>query len=155
MTALAYLHTECAEDTADRVRRELFLDPRVELENLNVEIHQDLDVTLSGTATTYASKLYAEGDVRQMYGIRDVHNHIKVVVPPQNFRSDMEIADAVRHTFRWNSILPPKSVNCVVADGWVLITGNVSAEYQKEEAETAVTHIWGVKGIVNDVKVVM
>ena len=41
----------------------------------------------------------------------------------------------------------------VVTDGWVTLDGDVEEEYQKEDAETTVSKVIGVRGITNNIAV--
>jgi osmotically-inducible protein OsmY len=149
MTALTFVRMD---DISANIRREVLSDPKISVDSLQVE-DRNGEVNLNGVTETYAARLFAEAAARRVPGLRGLQNDIRVVIPRLKFRADSEIADAVRYTFKWNVLLQAQRLNCVVADGWVLIRGNVSAEYQKHEAEASISHIAGVKGIVNDVVV--
>jgi len=47
----------------------------------------------------------------------------------------------------------PDTVNAKVSDGWVTLSGTVDWQYQKEEAEDAVSPLIGVKGVINEITV--
>ena len=47
----------------------------------------------------------------------------------------------------------PESVQAVVHNGHVTLTGKVDWLYQKESAEKAVRHIRGVRGVLNHITV--
>jgi osmotically-inducible protein OsmY len=143
-----------SNDLTARIRRELISDPRVVGLSVETSVNEDNDeVTLSGTVKTYAAKLYAEDAARRIAEARGVTNRIEVKIPPHEFKADKEVAEVVRYTFRWNVLLPANSIDCVVVGGWVLLTGKVSAQYQKLEAEIAISHVAGVRGIVNDIEI--
>ncbi len=151
MTATTLQHNN---DVAARIRRELISDPRVVGLGVDANYNPDSEiVVLSGTVKTYAAKLYAEDAAKRIGEVKDVQNRIDVKIPSHEFRQDKEVSDAVRSTLKWNVLLPSNSVECTVVDGWVLLTGKVSAQYQKLEAEVAIRHIHGVRGIVNDVEI--
>jgi osmotically-inducible protein OsmY len=40
-----------------------------------------------------------------------------------------------------------------VDDGWVTLEGELDWNYQREEAEKAVRHLFGVRGVINQIKV--
>jgi len=149
MTAATLLQSS---DVSARVRREITSDPRVTGQSLEASFDNDT-ITLTGTVRSFAAKLYAEEAARRVGELKDVHNRIEVKIPAHDFKADKEVAEAIRYTYRWNVLLPSNSIDCVVVDGWVLLTGKVSAEYQKLEAEVAIYHIAGLRGIVNDIEI--
>jgi osmotically-inducible protein OsmY len=107
-------------------------------------------VTLSGSVDTYSGKLAAERAAKRVHGVRAVANDIDVRLRFE--RTDGDIAqDATRALELRSSI--PDSVQAVVRDGHVTLTGNVEWFFQKESAERAVRHIRGVRGVFNHIAV--
>ncbi len=141
-----------ANDVNAKVRREIASDPRISGIALETSV-EDSTVTLVGSVKSFAAKVYAEAAAHRVSEVTVVNNRLEVKIPRHEFRADKEISDAVRYHFKWNVLLPSGSIDCVVVDGWVLLQGKVSAEYQKLEAQVAISHISGVKGIVNDIEI--
>jgi osmotically-inducible protein OsmY len=141
-----------ANDVSTKVKREIASDPRITGLTLETSV-QDGTVTLSGSVKSFAAKLYAEAAARKVAEVTEVNNRLEVTISRHEFRADKEIGDAIRYHFKWNVLIPSGTVDCVVVGGWVLLQGKVNAEYQKLEAEMAICHIAGVKGIVNDIEI--
>jgi osmotically-inducible protein OsmY len=132
----------------DSVLRQLEWDPEVDVSAIGVAA-KDRAVTLTGYIDTYVGKLAAERAAKRVRGVRAVANDIEV--RPKLDRTDADIAaDAVR-SFELRSTVP-ENVQAVVHHGHVTLTGKAMWEFQRRDAEKAVRHIRGVRGVVNRVE---
>ena len=133
----------------DAVQRQLEWDPSVDASAVGVTA-RDGTVTLTGFIDTYAGKLAAERAARRVHGVRAVANDIEVRLRLE--RTDADIAaDAARALALNGSI--PESVQVVVHDGHITLTGTASWLYQTLDAAKAVRHIRGVRGVINRITV--
>jgi osmotically-inducible protein OsmY len=134
----------------DAVLRQLDWDPQVDAAAVGVTA-KDHTVTLTGYVDTYAGKLAAERAAKRVHGVRAVANDIDVRL--KLARTDTDIAaDAARALELRTSI--PDSVQAVVHNAHVTLTGKVDWLFQKRQAEKAVHHIAGVRGVMNHISVV-
>jgi osmotically-inducible protein OsmY len=67
-------------------------------------------------------------------------------------RTDADIVQDATSSLELSSMIP-ETVQAVVHDGHVALTGKVEWLYQKESAERAVRHIRGVRGVTNHITV--
>jgi len=133
----------------DHVVRQLEWDPEVDASGVGVTADNGV-VTLSGAIDTYAGKLAAERAAKRVRGVRGVANDL--VVRLKVGRTDADIArDAVLALELRESI--PESVQVVVHDGYVTLTGKVLWLHQARSAEKAVRHVRGVRGVFDHVEV--
>ena len=133
----------------DHVREQLEWDPEVDASAIGVAA-RDGSVTLTGYIDSYAGKLAAERVAKRVRGVRAVANDIEVRL--KLGRTDADIAaDAARALELYASI--PRSVQAVVHDGHVTLTGGVAWLFQKRHAERVVRHISGVRGVFNHLTV--
>jgi osmotically-inducible protein OsmY len=107
-------------------------------------------VTLSGFIGTYAGKLAAERAAKRVHGVRAVANDIAVRLRLE--RTDADIAQDAAQAMKLRSTIP-ESVQAVVHNGHVTLTGRVDWLYQKNSAEKAVRHIRGVRSVLNHISV--
>jgi osmotically-inducible protein OsmY len=107
-------------------------------------------VTLTGFIDTYAGKLAAERAAKRVHGVRSVANDVEVRLRLK--RTDPDIALDATRVLELSGSIPP-SVQAVVHEGHITLTGTVSWLYQKESAERAVRNLRGVRGVVNYIKV--
>lgn len=133
----------------EAVRRQLDWDPDVDSSAVGVAAKNGV-VTLTGFIDTYAGKLAAERAAKRVHGVRAVANEIDVRLKLE--RTDVDIArDAARALELRIGI--PESVQVVVHNGHVTLTGKVGWIAQKKNAEKAVQHLRGVRGVFNHVEV--
>jgi osmotically-inducible protein OsmY len=134
----------------DAVHRQLDWDPRVDADAIGITARNHT-VTLTGFVDTYAAKLAAERAAKRVAGVRAVANDIEVRL--KLARTDADIAaDAARILEQHTSI--PEGVQAAVHSGHVTLTGTVDWLFQKGQAEKAVRHIRGLKGVLNHISVV-
>ena len=131
---------------------ELSWDPRVDETEVGVEVDDGV-VTLTGTVTSWAKRLAAQEAARRVAGVRDVANGIAVKTPGGLFRTDTEIAQAVRRTLEWDVFVPDEGIICTVTDGYVTLEGVVDRLSQRDDAERAVRNLTGVKAVANKITI--
>ena len=134
----------------DAVMRQLDWDPHVDAAAVGVTA-KDHSVTLTGYVDTYSGKLAAERAAKRVPGVRAVANDIQVRLKLARTEADIA-ADAARALELHTAI--PDSVQAAVHDGHVTLTGTVDWLFQKRDAEQAVRHIRGLRGVFNHITVV-
>jgi osmotically-inducible protein OsmY len=133
----------------DAVLRQLEWDPEVDASAIGVSAAGGV-VTLTGYIDSYSAKLAAERIAKKVRGVRGVANDIEVRLKLE--RTDAAIAGDVVRALELRGTVPA-SVQAVVHDGHVTLTGSVGWLYQKFDAEKAVRHIRGVRGVFNHITV--
>ncbi|MGE0446389.1 MAG: BON domain-containing protein, partial [Vicinamibacterales bacterium] len=131
------------------VLRQLEWDSEVEASAIAASAHDGV-VTLTGTTDSYAGKLAAERAAKRVRGVRAVANEVRVRLRLE--RTDTEIAADAARLLGLRGL--PESVQAVVHDGHVTLTGTVPTLFQWMLAEKALRHIAGLQAIVNRVIVV-
>ncbi len=127
---------------------------KVDASKVLVSVENSL-VTLTGTVKSHGEKQEASKSARHVSGVRAVNNEIMVFHPPEMPPApDEDIADAVRHAFAWNPHIDEGTINVRVNDGIVTLTGCIRHYSQRLKAETIVSEMAGVRGVVNDLNVV-
>ncbi len=69
------------------------------------------------------------------------------------YKSDSEIAQAIRHPLEWNVLVPSNKIHSTVTRGWVTLEGEVEYYSERADAERAVSHLSGVRGVTNKIVV--
>ena len=129
----------------DSVERELGWAPEVEATDVAV-IARDGVVTLTGFVDSYWQKYAVEAAAKRVRGVRAVANDVHIRLSRE--RIDPEIAhDAVLALQRWPSV--PRTVMVTVREGFLTLEGCVQWNYQRTDAESAVSRLEGVKGVSN------
>jgi len=131
---------------------ELAWDSRVTATDIGVTVHQRI-VTLTGAVQSYAERMAAEAAAHRLHGILDVVNDIEVRIPGEGLPTDNEIAQAARRALVRDLLVPEDHIQTTVSNGWVRLDGEVERWSQCEEAEQAVGHLAGVRGVTNAIRV--
>jgi osmotically-inducible protein OsmY len=133
----------------DAIIRQLDWDPEVDDSAVGVAAKDGI-VTLTGFIDSYAGKLAAERAVKHVRGVRAVANDIVVRV-----KVDRTDADIAADTVRALKLHPAisESIQAVVHNGHVTLTGKVEWLVQRERAEEVVRHIRSVRGVQNHIEV--
>lgn len=134
------------------VYEELKWDSRINEGDLGVSVNNGI-VTLSGSIPSYAEKWAAEAAVRKVAGVTAIVNKIEVKLFSSFIKDDQDIAKAAVNAFKWNVWVPDESIQVMVEDGWVTLSGKVNYDYQKKAAENSVRHLAGVRGVTNEIAV--
>jgi len=132
--------------------RELEWDTRVDESKIGVSVANGV-VTLVGTVDDYAQVLCAERAAHRVAGVLDVANDLEVRTRGEVGRTDAEIAVSVRRALESHVLVPEQKIRSTVSDGWVTLEGDVDYFSEKEDAESAVRYLVGVRGITNDIEI--
>lgn len=139
-------------DLRTEILDELDFEPSLDAARIGVAVTDGV-VTLTGHVTSYAEKMAAERAVKRVSGVHGLANDLKVELWPGFQHDDTDIAQAAVNALRWNTWLPKDAVTVTVKDGWITLDGTVPWMFQKQEAENAVQHLMGVKGVTNQVAI--
>ena len=136
----------------DDVEAELKWDPRVKEAQIGVTV-KDGSVTLMGTVELLAEKLAAERAVQRVFGVKAVANRIEIRLPATGERPDAELAAAAENALQWHVNVPRDRIKVSADRGWITLRGDVEWQYQKTAADDTVRHLWGVRGVRNEIAV--
>jgi osmotically-inducible protein OsmY len=136
------------------VMEKLKFEPRLDASDILVAIKGKSDiVVLGGSVKSYVEKLIAENSVKNTPGVRAVADEMKVDSSARYKRSDVDIASAANNALKWNVMVPEDRIKLVVEDGLVTLSGSVEWQHQKYSAWKALSSLWGVKSVINNIKV--
>lgn len=142
--------------TEARIRQDIIdefeFDPSFSGEHVGVVVDKDV-VTLSGHVNSYAEKLAAIAAARRVKGVHAIAENIEVRYPFQNKVADDQIAQRASDILKWDVVVPSDSVDVLVQDGWVTLTGDVEWYYERTAAEDDVRKLSGVVGVTNEIKI--
>jgi osmotically-inducible protein OsmY len=127
---------------------ELQGDPQItDPEAIGVAVSEGA-VTLTGQVPTYAERLAAARAAERVYGVRAVANDLKVKLAGAP-RDDSDIARSIAHVLEWDAQVPEGKVHARVQEGWVILSGEVEHEFQRQEVERMVRQVKGVAGVTD------
>jgi osmotically-inducible protein OsmY len=129
---------------------ELDFEPAVNSAHIGVAVADGV-VTLSGHVGSYAEKIAAENAARRVKGVRAIAQEIDVRYANDKKTSDDEIAARALAIMRWNTVVPPDSLQIRVQNGWVTLTGELDWQFQRVAAEDQIRKLSGVAGVMNSI----
>lgn len=140
--------TRTDEQIQRDVLEELKWDTRLNPNEIGVIVKNGV-VTLTGWTDSYLKKLDAEEAAHRVSGVKAVANDIEVRLPGFAERTDADLAAAALNALKWDTAIPDGSVQVTVSKGWITLKGEVEYSFQKRDAERAVEHLTGTKGVTN------
>jgi osmotically-inducible protein OsmY len=140
------LHTD--QEIQRDVLDELKWDMRVQPNEVGVAVKDGI-VTLTGWVDSYLKKVAAEEAAHRVHGVKAVVNDLEVRLPGSGEHTDADLARAVLNALQWDAGIPAGKLDVTVSQGWVTLKGEVAYAFQKMDAERAIRHLSGIKGITN------
>lgn len=134
------------------VLREFKWDTRVEAANLGVAVNAGV-VTLSGTTTSWGTRLAAQDAAHRVANVHDVANDITVEPAGRVHRTDTEIAMSVRQALEWDVFVPDWRIRSTVSNGRVTLEGDVDYSNEQVDAARAIRNLAGVVNVINKIEI--
>ncbi|MFI7520801.1 BON domain-containing protein [Micromonospora globbae] len=134
------------------VLAELAWDPEAQPNEIGVSVDEGV-VTLTGWVDSSARRWAATRCAQRVRGVRAVADDIEIRLSGSPGATDAEIALAVSRALEWDSYVPAERLDVTVANGWVMLRGEVEFGWQRRTAEREVRRLRGVRGITNLVDV--
>ena len=138
------------DDIAQAVRDTFRFDPRVLSYQPIVLVHKGV-VTLSGAVSNLRAKQDAERDARDVVGVWDVHNLLKVRTT--RFVPDLNIIGSIQDALARDPYLGFFDFSVYVRNGKASLYGQVSSHFEQEQAGAVASGVNGVSDMENWVSV--
>jgi osmotically-inducible protein OsmY len=139
------------QDIREAVEAELRYDPLIDPADISVA-NINGDVALNGTVPSYPQYLEAAAAAQRVTGVKNVHNHLEVVLSDDDYRDDAMLTTSANNALTLN-ITVPGGVEATAVDGNVTLTGVVAYGKQREAAELAVSGLTGVRNVRDDIDI--
>jgi osmotically-inducible protein OsmY len=142
-----------AEEIARHVTEELVWDPRIDSQELAIAADDQGVVTLRGTVGSFREKREAREAAKRVYGVTRLDDQLEVRLLDDAGRDDAELRGAVLQSLMLDAFVPA-TIDARVYDGWVILIGTATWQYERDEAELRVGNTFGVVGVTDDVTLV-
>nr|MBC7612869.1 BON domain-containing protein [Pseudopedobacter sp.] len=124
------------------------------IKNIEVTVKADEGlVTLSGVVDSYMKKLHVESITKSIDGVKAIIEHIIVNNITNTKITDEEIAKSVLNYLHQNWV-PLDRIKVKVEEGHVTLDGQVTYNFQKEDAKKSVGNVKGVSMFTNNLQLV-
>ena len=138
-------------DIRAAVEAEFKFDPLVDDADIHV-MNMNGDVALNGTVPSYPQYLEAAAAAQRVSGVKNVHNHLEVILPDADFRDDVMLATAANNALTLN-VTVPDGVEATAQDGNLTLTGTVEYGAERAAAELAVAGLTGVRNVRDNIEI--
>ncbi len=138
-------------DIREAVEAEFKFDPLVDDADIHV-MNMNGDVALNGTVPSYPQYLEAAAAAQRVSGVKNVHNHLEVILPDADFRDDVMLATAANNALTLN-VTVPDGVEATAQDGNLTLTGTVEYGAERAAAELAVAGLTGVRNVRDNIEI--
>lgn len=128
------------------VQEELTFDPSVTATDIGVTVDAGI-VSLLGTVRSFPEKWAAERAAERVSGVRALAQELKVKLPGEWRRSDVDIARAAADTLKWDVMVPDTELTLEVENGHVTLKGVVDWNYQRVAAVRDCQQLVGVVNV--------
>ena len=139
------------KDVREAVQAELTFDPLVDATDIAVR-NVNGEVALNGTVPSYPQYLEAAAAAQRVAGVKNVHNHLQVVLPDADFRDDAMLTTAANNALMLN-VTVPDGVEATAEDGNLTLTGTVGYGAERAAAELAVAGLTGVRNVRDEIEI--
>jgi len=139
------------KDIRDAVEAELEFDPLVDDADIHV-VNINGDVALNGTVPSYPQYLEAAAAAQRVAGVRNVHSHLQVVLPDEDYRDAAILTTAANNALAVN-VTVADGVEATALDGNLTLTGAVRYDRQRKAVERAVAGLVGVRNVKDDIDI--
>jgi osmotically-inducible protein OsmY len=141
-----------AKDIREAVEEELSHDRLLDAAGITVR-NLDGTVALIGTVPSYPQYLEAAEAARRVAGVTRVHNHLEVVLAPEDYRDDAMLTTAANNALAASATVPD-GVEATADHGNLTLTGAVKYLSQRADAESAVSDLAGVRNVKDEIQLV-
>ncbi len=139
------------KDVREAVESELSFDPLVDETNITVK-NINGEVALNGTVPSYPQYVEAAAAAQRVSGVKNVHNHLEVVLPQADYRDDATLTTTANNALDLN-ITVPDGVEATAKNGNLTLTGTVNYGTERAAAELTVASLTGVRNLKDDIQI--
>ncbi len=123
----------------------------VPFENIQVTV-EDGNIKLTGEVTWWYERQNAEKAVRNLIGVKNIINQIKVK-PETPMVSTTEVKEKIAKEFSHNALIDAQGIRVEVSGSKITLIGQVKSWAEYKEANRAVWSIPGVRDVDNQLQI--
>jgi osmotically-inducible protein OsmY len=145
-------HPTRDQDLQRRIWDEFRWEPLLDATAVQVTVAEGA-ATVTGTVPAYVHKALALRAAARVAGLAAVRDALFVRPPAGEDRGDPELEEEIACLLEWNAAVPRRGIRGTVSGGWVRLEGEVALDVQRQEAEAAIEHLAGIRGVTNLIRV--
>lgn len=138
------------EQLKNRAKQALFWNADIDDSNIEFVLKNGV-CTVSGSVDEYWKKWETEKIIANIYGIKEVNNLL--TVSSGGDPHDQEIGRNIEQALNRNLYIDAEQVIVKVDHGNVILTGNITSQFIRNQAEQIATYTSGVRAVDNQLSV--
>lgn len=148
------VNTITDNELKNEIMKQLEWDSRIDASQIKVEV-QDGQVTLTGTTTCLFENGVIVNELSKIAGVKKIINNLNMVCITEEIPSDEEIEEKIETFLNIDSTIDTSNITIEVNRGVVYIKGTTNSFFQKKEVENAIYRVNGVRGVTNELAVLL
>ncbi len=140
-----------SKDIRAAVIDDLTFDPDVDASDITVE-DRNGEVVLAGSVPSYPQYMEAAAVASRVAGVKDVHNHLEVALPPGDHRDDSTLTAMANNALTLGHTVAV-GVEATAKNGDITLTGAVRYGAERAAAEAMIADLTGVRSVTNDIQI--
>ncbi|MBD3192936.1 MAG: BON domain-containing protein [Candidatus Heimdallarchaeota archaeon] len=148
------VNTITDNELKNKIIKQLEWDSRIDASQIKVEV-QDGEVTLTGTTTCLFENSVIVNELSKIAGVKKIINNLDMVCITEEIPSDEEIEKNIETLLNIDSTIDASNITIQVNRGVVYIKGTTNSFFQKKEVENAIYRVNGVRGVTNELAVLL
>ena len=101
---------------------------------------------------SYPQYLEAAAAAQRVDGVKNVHNHLEVALPPEDYRDDATLTTAANNALALN-VTVPDGVEATARNGNITLTGTVDYGTDRAAAEMTVAALTGARNVKDNIEI--
>ncbi|ADG98810.1 transport-associated protein [Segniliparus rotundus DSM 44985] len=139
--------TRSDHDIKTEVQDELEWTPELDAAGVGVAVGDGV-VSLSGEVDNYSARIAAKRAALRVRGVTAIVDNVSVHPSSSSSLTETDIAKEVEYALRWAGNVPD-AVKAEIRGHDVILTGQVTWDFQRQAAQRAVQHLTGVHFVNN------
>lgn len=136
---------------SDAVLDDLTFDPDIDASGITVEVRNG-EVVLGGSVPSYPQHVEAAAVASRVPGVSRVHNHLKVALPPGDYRDDPTLTATANDALTLGHT-EPVPVKATAMNGDITLSGAVRSAAEQAAAEAMIAGLTGVRSVTNNIQI--
>lgn len=138
-------------DISAAIIDDLTFDPDVDASGITVE-DRNGEAVLRGSVPSYPQYLEATAVAGRAPGVKGVHNHLEVALPPGDYRDDKTLTAAANNALTLGHT-EPVPVTATAKSGDITLSGAVRCAAERAAAEAMIAGLTGVRSVTNAIQI--
>ncbi|MEA2070172.1 MAG: BON domain-containing protein [Asgard group archaeon] len=142
------------KELKNEIIKQLDWDSRIDASKIDLEVKNG-EVKVNGTSSCLFDNSIINKEILKIEGVKKVNNNLDIMCLADEIPTDDDIKDDIETLLKIDSKIDESKIEIDVNRGVVYIKGNTDSLFQKKEIEDSVYRVNGVRGVTNELAVLL